>query len=85
MTTTASTDRGRHAERPSEIPARGWKDILYRTKDEIGDDHVTMVAASVAFAPQRAGTDRRRDARQRWAIECIVDLGDYSGRIHSEG
>jgi membrane protein len=46
---TASTDRGRHAERPSEIPARGWKDILFRTKDEIGDDHITMVAASVAF------------------------------------
>ncbi|MGR3541060.1 MAG: YihY/virulence factor BrkB family protein [Hasllibacter sp.] len=41
--------RGRRAETPMEIPKRGWKDILLRTKDEIGKDHVGLVAAGVAF------------------------------------
>jgi membrane protein len=44
-----STERGRTAERPSDIPAPGWKDILYRTKDELADDHVSVIAAGVAF------------------------------------
>ncbi len=44
-----SGERGRSAERPSEIPARGWKDILLRTKDELADDHVSVIAAGVAF------------------------------------
>ena len=47
--TASSSPRGRAAERPSAIPRRGWKDILWRTKDEITADHVSMVAASVAF------------------------------------
>ena len=41
--------RGRQAERPGDIPKPGWRDILWRTKDEISDDHVSMVAASIAF------------------------------------
>jgi len=41
--------RGRGAETPTEIPAPGWKDILLRVKDEIGADHVSLVAAGVAF------------------------------------
>ncbi|HUG61648.1 MAG TPA: YihY/virulence factor BrkB family protein [Methylomirabilota bacterium] len=42
-------DRGRGAERPTAIPAKGWKDVLYRVKDQIGDDRVTLVAAGVTF------------------------------------
>ena len=42
-------ERGRGATRPSEIPVAGWKDILLRTKDELADDHVSVVAAGVAF------------------------------------
>ena len=45
----ASEDRGRNASRPSEIPASGWKDILWRVYHEIGDDRVTLVAAGVTF------------------------------------
>ena len=30
--------RGREAETPMEIPAPGWKDILFRVKDEIAAD-----------------------------------------------
>jgi membrane protein len=41
--------RGRQADRPSEIPKSGWRDVLLRTKDQISDDHVSMVAGGVAF------------------------------------
>lgn len=41
--------RGRHASTPSEIPARGWKDILFRIYGNIGEDRVMLVAAGVAF------------------------------------
>jgi membrane protein len=41
--------RGRHAERPRQIPKAGWRDILLRTWNEMGDDHVSMIAAGVAF------------------------------------
>jgi membrane protein len=42
-------ERGRQAERPQDIPRAGWRDILWRTKAEITDDHLSMVAASIAF------------------------------------
>jgi membrane protein len=41
--------RGRHADKPSDIPKRGWKDILKRTKKGLAEDHVTIVAGGVAF------------------------------------
>lgn len=28
--------RGRHADSPTDIPAKGWKDIAFRLKDELG-------------------------------------------------
>lgn len=46
---SSSSDRGREASRPQEIPRLGWKDILLRTKDEMNADHVSVVAAGVAF------------------------------------
>lgn len=42
-------ERGREAERPSEIPAPGWKDVLVRTKREVKNDNISIVAAGVAF------------------------------------
>lgn len=42
-------DRGRTAESPTEIPALGWKDTALRVKDEISDDHTSLVAAGVSF------------------------------------
>ncbi|ARU17741.1 YihY/virulence factor BrkB family protein (plasmid) [Croceicoccus marinus] len=44
-----SNQRGRSATRPAHIPLSGWKDILLRTKDELSDDHVSVVSAGVAF------------------------------------
>lgn len=42
-------DRGRAAEKPSEIPARGWKDVLKRVKQQVGEDRISLSAAGVAF------------------------------------
>jgi membrane protein len=41
--------RGRRAATPSEIPAPGWKDILLRVWNNIGEDRVMLVAAGVTF------------------------------------
>jgi membrane protein len=42
-------ERGREARRPGEIPARGWRDIVMRVKDEIAEDNISIVAAGVAY------------------------------------
>lgn len=43
------TGRGRHAEAPSRIPWRGWKDILWRTYKQISADRLMLIAAGVVF------------------------------------
>jgi membrane protein len=43
------TGHGRRAEAPTQIPARGWKDILWRTWEEIAADRLFMIAAGVVF------------------------------------
>jgi membrane protein len=42
-------DRGRQADSPTEIPAKGWKDILKRTWVERKNDNVQILAAGSAF------------------------------------
>lgn len=41
--------RGRNARKPTEIPAKGWKDILLRVRSELSADHLGLIAAGVAF------------------------------------
>jgi membrane protein len=41
--------RGRSAEKPSDIPAQGWKDILLRVYRGISDDRILANAAAVTF------------------------------------
>jgi membrane protein len=41
--------RGREAETPTEIPAQGWKDVLWRVYEEFGKDRVMSVAAGVTY------------------------------------
>jgi membrane protein len=41
--------RGRHAEMPWQIPGTGWKDILWRTYEQIGENRLLAVAAGVVF------------------------------------
>ena len=45
----ARGDRGRDAEHPRELPASGWRDILWRVKEETAKDNISMIAAGVAF------------------------------------
>jgi membrane protein len=41
--------RGRHADSPTDIPAKGWMDIAWRVYAEINDDRILAVAAGVTF------------------------------------
>ena len=41
--------RGREANTPKEIPARGWKDILWRMLWEISEDRILYTSGGVAF------------------------------------
>lgn len=47
--TDTSTGRGSHAEKPTEIPKRGWLDIAKRVKNQIAIDHIPIVAAGITF------------------------------------
>ncbi|WP_062017170.1 YihY/virulence factor BrkB family protein [Aureimonas sp. AU4] len=41
--------RGRDARSPTEVPAAGWLDILWRTYGEFSRDRLMLVAAGVTF------------------------------------
>ena len=42
-------DHGRQADQPTDIPRRGWKDVVTRTAVEVKEDNVSLLAAGVAF------------------------------------
>lgn len=42
-------DRGRNAERPREIPAKGLKDVFWRVFAAVQEDRVMLVAGGVTF------------------------------------
>jgi membrane protein len=46
---TESEDRGRHAKMPSDIPAKGWKDIFLRVYGNIGDHRILALAAGMTY------------------------------------
>jgi membrane protein len=46
---TGERGRGRSAHTPSDIPMRGWKDILLRVFTNISKDRVVAIAAGVTF------------------------------------
>jgi len=48
-TTRQQRDRGREADRPSEIPSRGFMDVGKRVLAEMKDDNIPVVAAGCAF------------------------------------
>ncbi|MEJ0078014.1 MAG: YihY/virulence factor BrkB family protein [Alphaproteobacteria bacterium] len=41
--------RGRGADSPTTIPSRGWKDIFWRTYEDISGHRLLMIAAGVVF------------------------------------
>jgi membrane protein len=46
---SADQGRGRRARSPWQIPRKGWKDILIRTYQQLGEDRLLAVAAGVVF------------------------------------
>jgi membrane protein len=49
MGTTSTGDRGHNAEKPTQIPKKGWKDIALRVKDRLTKDHVSIISAGIAY------------------------------------
>ena len=45
----SNNDRGRQADTPADIPARGWKDIAYRIYNGISEDRIVALSAGVTF------------------------------------
>jgi membrane protein len=41
--------RGRSAKQPRDIPLKGWRDIAFRVKADLADNHISIVAAGIAF------------------------------------
>jgi len=49
MVAATSDRRGRRASSPEKIPARGWRDILWRVQKHAARDRLGIVAAGIAF------------------------------------
>lgn len=45
----AEADRGRRASRPRDIAWRGWWDVIWRVKDQLDADNVSIVAGGLAL------------------------------------
>lgn len=45
----AQRRRGRQAEKPTQIPAKGWRDILLRIKEKIDRNHLSIIAAGISY------------------------------------
>ena len=43
------TNRGRHADAPTQIPLRGWGDIVRRVFKRLDSDNMSILSAGVAF------------------------------------
>ncbi len=46
---TVTATAGDDAQTPGQVSSTGWKQILWRVKDEITTDHISVVAAGIAF------------------------------------
>lgn len=46
---SSTYSRSIQIEKPSKIPFSGWKTIILKVKDEIGDNNVSIISAGVAF------------------------------------
>jgi membrane protein len=47
--TSFDSHRGRGADRPQDIPARGWWDIAMRVKKEMTEDNIDIIAGGLAL------------------------------------
>ncbi len=46
----SESGRGREAEHPKDIPARGWKDVFWRVWQGINDKNLFLVAGGVTYS-----------------------------------
>ena len=60
--------RGRHAQAPWQIPWHGWRDILWRTYQQIGEDHLLAVAAECKNRSDTHGNSPYR-------VDCTTRTG----------
>ena len=74
-------DRGRSADKPTEVPVEGWKDVLKRTYRDIGENRLTLVSAGVTFFVLHA----RQNAAgfyEKSGYRAVGDLFTEVGRPH---
>ena len=76
-----SSERGREADHPGEIPPKGWMDVLWRAWGEVSEQNLFLIAGGVTYAillalfpglaalgfPLRAGASMHPRSRSRWA------------------
>ena len=72
---------GHDATRPSSIPRQGWRAVLTRTKDEVKQDRVGLMAAGVAFYAMLAIFPTIIAAMTIWAI--VADVAQIQQTIDS--
>jgi membrane protein len=87
--TAEPAERGRRADHPGQIPALGWRDILLRTWNELGDDHVSLIAAAVAFYGLLALFPAIAALISIWALaldplQIEQQIGTFSGLLPPE-
>ena len=84
----ASDVRGREAERPREIPSRGWLDIARRVKRQMGEDRLSIIAAGMEVVGDIVAVARNRIAGVRAPTESnyadlrIRPMGEVVTRYH---
>lgn len=49
MATQTMHSHGREAKSPTDVPAKGWKDVLMRVKTEVSEDRLSMISAAMAY------------------------------------
>ncbi|MGK7391223.1 MAG: YihY/virulence factor BrkB family protein [Candidatus Cyclobacteriaceae bacterium M2_1C_046] len=49
MSIPSADKKGHHADKPKQIPKKGWKEIAKRVKDQLPKDHISIVSAGIAF------------------------------------
>lgn len=74
-------DRGREAHKPTDIPARGWNDIVRRTFQQLSEDNLSIVAAGVAFYAFTATVPALAAMIATYAL--IADPATVTGHIES--
>ncbi|HEU5078892.1 MAG TPA: YihY/virulence factor BrkB family protein [Opitutaceae bacterium] len=72
-------DRGRAAEKPTELPKKGWLDVVWRTKQQLDEDNLSVVAAGIAFYAFLAVVPALAVVIALYAL--IADAGELSRHI----